>query len=329
MKAVKETFYNKDRIILGEAIPLEAPLAITVGVSGVCNLKCIFCSLNDPINPNPVKDIMSLEQFKKMIDELSLFQTKPKKISFAGNGEPLTNKNLIEMMQYVKDSGMFNSIEMFTNGVLLTPEMNLALIQAGLTNLVVSLEAIDDPTFHKVAGVAVDVQKLTDTLRHFYHNKENCNVYIKTVNIAVETPEKREDFYRIYGEIADNINIENVVGFTEYDKNSGQEMDTTVIPNKGIRKHCAHIFKNLNVYSNGDIVACCLSSADHKLGNLKDMNLFEAWNSKKLYQLRIDDLTNNKCDACKHCNPANASPHDSIDDYAEQIYERLISNHGK
>lgn len=327
MSADRETYFNKSRINLGEALPLEAPLAITIGVSGVCNLKCKFCSLNDPNNKDKISDIMKFEEFKKIIDDLSLFKTKPKKLAFIGAGEPLTNKSIVEMIRYAKATGYFNAIEMFTNAVLLTPTLTDGLVEAGLTNLVVSLEAIDDETFESIAGVPVNVELLTEQLKYFYQHKQSCNVYIKTMDIALDIPEKIEQFYKVFGAISDNINIENLVDFSDYENQHDESTVKTLVPDKGVQKVCTHIFKNIDIYSNGDVYVCCIGSKEHKLGNSKLDSLYDIWNSERLYQLRIADLTGDKCEFCKKCNPANISPHDNIDDYAEAILTRMIKQH--
>ncbi len=325
MKAINQTFFNQNRINIGEMAPLSAPLCLTVGVSGRCNLRCIFCILSSEKDETHVRDMMSFEVFKKMIDDAKNFQTKPKKLAFAGNGEPLMNKEIVKMIKYAHDTKMFQKIEIITNGVLLTPDLNLALIDAGLTNLTVSLEAIDDDTFERISRVRVDVQNLTDTLRHFYENKKQCNVYIKTVDIAVETPEKRQRFYDVYGTLCDYINIENIVELDGYDKNSTQfKNDVSILNGKGIRQACTHMFKNLIVYSNGMISACCTHlSSEFIVGNIKTDSIVDVWFGEKLKTLQMNNLSGKKLRACQNCNPANASPHDDIDAYAEEILKRL------
>lgn len=323
--AIKETYFNHNRINIGEMAPLGAPLSITVGVSGKCNLKCIFCGVNDPNDHTQIRDMMSFETFKKLIDDAKLFPVKPKKIGFIGNGEPLMNKDIVRMVKYAHDANIFNTIEIITNGVLLTPEMNLALIEAGLTNLSVSLEAIDDETFEKVARVKVNVNQLTETLRHFYEHKKQCNVYIKTVNIALDSEEKVNRFYEIYSPICDHINIETVVDLDGYDQKSTQLVNNvSILEGKGIRQVCTHLFKNLTVYSNGLISACCTHvSPEFTLGNIKTDSIVDVWNGKKLRILQKNNLSGNKLLACRTCNPANVSPHDDIDAYAEAILKRM------
>jgi radical SAM protein with 4Fe4S-binding SPASM domain len=68
-----------------------------------------------------------------------------------GIGEPLINKELPEMIRYLKNRGvyvLFNS-----NGTMLSPHIQRQLIESGLDEFRVSLDAADAEAFEKVRGL--------------------------------------------------------------------------------------------------------------------------------------------------------------------------------
>ena len=72
---IKSNFTNqvsKERISLGEQVPLITPLVIYVEVSSLCNLQCKFCP--HYIAPERLhKQHMEYDVFKKIIDDCREF----------------------------------------------------------------------------------------------------------------------------------------------------------------------------------------------------------------------------------------------------------------
>ena len=90
--------YNFDRELLGEAIPLEAPYVIYIESSSFCNLECKFCPQH--ISPGDlVKKNMSLDLFKKFVNDLKEFKGKPKLIRFCGTGDSYLIKILLILLK--------------------------------------------------------------------------------------------------------------------------------------------------------------------------------------------------------------------------------------
>jgi MoaA/NifB/PqqE/SkfB family radical SAM enzyme len=67
-----------------------------------------------------------------------------------GVGEPMLVKNLPDMIRYLKARGVYTLFN--TNGTLLTPRKQRELIETGLDELRVSLDAADAKTFLAVRG---------------------------------------------------------------------------------------------------------------------------------------------------------------------------------
>jgi radical SAM protein with 4Fe4S-binding SPASM domain len=318
--------YNVNRINLANAIPLPAPFIIQVEPSGFCNLRCIFCPVNDEhVQSYLKKDTMKLQTFIHLTDQCAQFTQKIKILRIIGAGEPLLNKNVPEMIAYAKQSGVFDKIEITTNGTLLKPELSDKLIQAGLDVLKISLEAIDDERFYEISGVSLQVKKIKENITYFYKNRNDCIVYIKTTDMAIKNEGERQAFFTEYGTICNYIFVENVTSlWPEYDV-TVQSNETRYGHNKCSEKSvCVLPFKLLSVTADGEVFPCC---ADWKrqlsLGNLHDTPLPEIWRCNKLLHVRLSLLNGKYKTPCSSCDFQKVSENDNIDCAKEEIINRL------
>lgn len=104
-------------------------------------------------------------------------------------------------------------------------------MKAGLDRIRISIEAIAAQGYYDIVGVKLNWNEFLDNLKYFYQHKGNCEVYIKTVDAAVETEEKKRIFYSTFENICDKISIEYIIpiwtGYNEIkddfdiDKNEG------------------------------------------------------------------------------------------------------------
>jgi len=81
--------------------------------------------------------VMDFEMYKSFIS--SLYNTGNRRITFAGIGEPLLHKNIVEAVAFANEKNMH--VRLTTNGSLLTEELMKDLIDAGLRDLSVSINA--------------------------------------------------------------------------------------------------------------------------------------------------------------------------------------------
>jgi MoaA/NifB/PqqE/SkfB family radical SAM enzyme len=114
-----------------------------------CNLECRTCMRN--VWDEPLGQ-MSSEMFSRIIDSLKAFSPPPT-LFFGGWGEPLAHPAIPEMVAQAKTLG--GSVELITNGTLLTKDMSRQLIEAGLDGLWVSLDGAKPESYADVRLGAV------------------------------------------------------------------------------------------------------------------------------------------------------------------------------
>lgn len=314
------------RTPLEKIIPLDTPFHIFVDPSAACNFSCKFCFNRDKSKTN--HKIMDYKVFEKIVKDIKLFPEKLKVLRLYKEGEPLLNKNLPDMIAYAKKMEVANSIDFTTNGSLLNPQKNLQLIKAGTDAINISVEGISSQRYWEISGVKIDFTEFVENIKHLYHNKEQCRILIKTNDINVKK-EEEEEFYNIFGDICDEIAIEQVVPIWNNVDISDIKVDfSSGIYNQEIKNVniCPYIFYSMAINSDGS-VSSCFSDWEHLniIGNVKEDSVYDIWNGKSLRNLRIAHLENNRSsyNVCADCKQLAFATIDNIDCYADSILKKF------
>jgi radical SAM protein with 4Fe4S-binding SPASM domain len=125
--------------------PLASPSEAYFEVANRCNSLCATCPLT--YSPQEAARHLSLDEFKILVDQLPSLR----RAVLQGIGEPLLNRDLPEMIRYLKQHGVY--VVFNTNATLLTRRRQLALIESGLDELRVSIDASTPETYRRVRGI--------------------------------------------------------------------------------------------------------------------------------------------------------------------------------
>jgi len=129
------------------AIVLKPPLprSLYLETTSRCNSLCETCILTFG-GREPQKDL-GWEEFRRVVDQFPTLD----RVLLHGVGEPLLNRDLVRMIVHLKERGatvLFNS-----NVITLGPRLRRQLIESGLDELRVSLDATTPATYARVRGV--------------------------------------------------------------------------------------------------------------------------------------------------------------------------------
>jgi MoaA/NifB/PqqE/SkfB family radical SAM enzyme len=172
------------------------PVCLYLEVTNRCNLLCETC-------PRTFEDLeppadMSWELFTSVIDQVPGIA----RVVMHGVGEPMLVKNLPEMIRYLKARGIYALFN--TNGTLLTPRRQRELIETGLDELRVSLDAADAKTFLAVRGkdffnrIVRNISSFTQLQREIGAEKPLVSMWLTGLK---ETIGQLPDFVRLAAEI--------------------------------------------------------------------------------------------------------------------------------
>ena len=140
-----------------DAAPDRLPRTLYVETTNRCNLRCRGCIQYRGSWEAP-RDL-TLVEFEEIVDQAS----GAERFMLHGIGEPLLNPQLPAMIQRVKTGGASAAIN--SNGTLLDRRMAEALIEAGLDELRLSLDAATPEGYAAVRGG--DFEALLGRIRAF------------------------------------------------------------------------------------------------------------------------------------------------------------------
>lgn len=286
-----------ERSILADVLPLDTPYVVHIDVASACNFECKFCfhSLEkDTLNELGFSpSIMNLELFKLAVDEIKEFPSTLSRLCLIRHGEALLNKNLPEMIHYAKESGVAEKINISTNGSLLNTAINNRLIESGLDEMLVSIEALSNKRYKEICGADVEFDKLVSNIEHYYKNKGDSTLYVKIVDYSLQEGDE-ERFHDIFDNISDKASVEYItpcfsgVDYTPLKEN----FDTNIMGDDFVDVSvCPQPFFQMHIFPNGNISVC---NADYNeklvFGNVKHDSLVDVWNGNELNRFRVMQL---------------------------------------
>ena len=256
----------------------DFPIHVDLELNTTCNLKCIMCFQSFD-TPKPRK--MEIELFKKIIDEGSEKGLCSIKTQY--RGEPLLNKNMPELVKYAKNKGvievMFN-----TNATLLTEEMAMGLIEAGLDKLICSVDGYTKEIYEQIRinanfeNVLINIKRLQSLKKKMESKKPIVRVQM------VDGPKNHhqiKEYMKFWGKLVEHVAIEEKLDWEAVDEDDTPLEDWV----------CAQLWQRLLVLADGDILPCCraIMGGNEKvevLGNAYKDLLENIWKGSRLSKLR-------------------------------------------
>jgi len=141
---------------------------------------------------------MSWDLFRSIVDQASGLV----RVVLHGVGEPMLVKHLPRMIRYLKERGIY--VLFNTNGTLLAPKKRRELIDTGLDELRVSLDAAEAATFRKVRGknmfdaIVRNVSEFTALQREIGATTPRVSLWLTGLK---ETVDQLPDFVRLAARI--------------------------------------------------------------------------------------------------------------------------------
>lgn len=333
MKAkIKPRIDLNNRTRLETVVPLNTPFIINIDPSDKCNFQCKFCPTGDrelmKRTHGRNHGFMDFNLYKKIIDDIGQFDHKVKVIRLYKDGEPLLNPHFADMVKYAKESGCCERVDTTTNASLLTPELSLKIISAGLDRINISIEGVSAAQYEDFSQCKIDFEQLVQNVTFLYENKKQCEMIVK-INGDILTEAQKEAFYNIFGNIADGVFIESIMDcwptfeLEKVEVNQergiyGQKIEEAMV--------CPYVFYSFAVNSNGTYSLCFLDwSRKLLLGDAKNISVKDAWQSQTMQEYRKMFLRGERKNhsICGDCGQLRQGQPDNIDAFAQEILKNL------
>lgn len=249
------------------------PTDIVVETSAVCNARCIMCPQGKFKRPPFMDD----DEFCNIIDQCvgrGLVQ-----VSFSFYGEPLMDQRLEERVAYVSSKLPETHIIMFTNGSLLTKERSEGLLNAGMREVIFSIDSLDKKTYESIR-VGLDFDTVMRNLRDFRAiNDAMGNPALLRIHMTA-MPRNNAEAAKM--RTLDGISVS--VGPCDGRGKEGREPHYGSLRTKG---PCDVLWNSLIVMTDGTAVMCCQDfSPSVPMGNVFEEGVEGVFNNAKYTKCR-------------------------------------------
>ena len=333
MKAQNNT-YDMNRVRLRECVPLDTPFQFCIEPTFLCNFRCNYCmhaASKDELEKHGFSfSSMSWDMFELILNQLTEFPRKIKKVTFSGFGEPLLDKRLPEMIRRIKEEDITEKILVISNGVLLTSELWTELVSAGLSEIKISIQGMSADKYKKICEATINFEEFLKMLTYAYKHRGNCIVRIKIADAALDVGEDKL-FYEKFGSICDYIAIEHIYEqfkFVDYEGKleSGYKNNRFGYDFKPINV-CSALFFKMNVLQDGRITFGYPDGVTFEGFSVGKKSLYDVWNSPERYVFLTDNLTGNYDNRkdCRSCTrwAYSVVPEDLLDGHEAEILTRM------
>lgn len=259
-KEYRRRWYENPKNFIVEEFPIDLDIEVT----DRCNLRCTFCDKLPLLTKDQIGDI-DFALYKKIVDEGAEKGLCAVKLSY--RGEPLLHKKIAEMISYAKKKNIID-IYFNTNGMLLTREMSLKLMDAGLDRISISIEGTDPVKFERERRGAkfYQIMRNVDTLLELREQKGYCHpkVRIQTVRLPGLDLNKYKEFWQAHCDEVAAIDYKEAVhrNINLIDENWA----------------CPQLWQRMTIEWDGTIIPC--NNDDFRFlspGNVKEMTIEECW----------------------------------------------------
>ena len=174
------------------AVADHEPVCLYLETTNRCNLLCTTCPRTyEQLEPEAD---MPWELFTSLIDQYPNIA----RVVLHGIGEPMLVKDIAQRVKYLKDRGIY--VLFNTNGTLLNAANGRALIDAGLDELRVSLDAAESEVYQMVRGKDF-FAKIVENVGNFTKMQKELNAPKPRVSLWLtglrETVDQLPNFVRL------------------------------------------------------------------------------------------------------------------------------------
>ena len=163
----------------------DGPKVVFIEVTNRCNLLCQTCP-RTYFDREPLKSL-SLDEFISIAEQFPNME----RALLHGIGEPLLNRELPEIIKYLKGRNV--EVIINSNGTLLTPQWQEKLIESGLDQYRCSIDGAKDETYARIRGADL-LPKLRRGLAGLVETKKRLGVHKPIVSIwCVATHENLQE----------------------------------------------------------------------------------------------------------------------------------------
>lgn len=300
-----ERAHIEDRVGASIEGALRFPRYFQIETTRLCNARCPFCAIEKWDKSTP---FMSDDLFAKIVEEMAPHADWIRILNVQKAGEPLLDKKIYQRIRMLKEIGI-RCVNMSTNASALTEENARKLLEAGLDELMMSIDSVERESYEKLR-VGLDYDTVLANIRRFFSLRDelrpNLIIRVRAVSLGdikdAETQARLqawEEFWQPLRKPHDRIYMKrahtwgNQVEWGDAIRNYSDVYHPCILP-----------FSTMQICSSGKVALCPQDfDAVHDLGNIKDHSIEEIWRGEAMQNIRRLHLSGerNAIAMCRGC----------------------------
>ena len=299
--------------LFGSVRIVHKPMFVSVEPASVCQLHCPECPVGRAQRTDRFADrrqtYMSLDLFRRVLAEVKKTAWV---IQFYFQGEPLLHKDLPQMIREAHDEGLFTIVS--TNAQAMTTELAEALIAAGLSRIIISMDGLTQDSYgaYRIGG---SVEKCKEALRLLRAAKERLHGRTM-IELQCLRLRSNEHEWKAFKAQYKALGADRLVFKTAqlYDYADGHPLMPTEVRysryvkgadghyhRRSLRRGCMRVWSGVVVTTTGEVLPCCYDKAHaYAYGNIMGASLAELFGNEKANAFRLSALKEQPT-ICKEC----------------------------
>ncbi len=262
------------------------PRVYQIELTNHCPMVCNTCPRTEDMT-RPLGH-MEARLFRKIIDETRWYTGK---VILHHMGESLVHPEIGDLIRYATDRGLKTHLSV--NPVLLNEGKIRALVDNGLSWLVLSLDGVTSETSRRIRGpAAANVDLAEKNVMNLIRHKRNRRS--KTPLLEMQIVKSKQNLHEIDAYVRkwtvdgiDRVTVKSYVTWGGQDERinalKAEPTDVAVIR----RVTCVRPWESLMVLWDGRVVPCCFDyDGAFVIGDLNHETIREIWNNARMRFLR-------------------------------------------
>lgn len=260
---------------------LKSLLNIYIEPTNLCNLNCTFCARGHM--EREIKRL-TLHSFQRILEHLP----SGSYLTLTGNGEPLLNPQIYEMIRYASNAGMF--VSSITNATALIDQNQDKLIDSGVSRIQISFQSMNPVAYEAVMQNA-NFRKTLENVLSFIKKTRTLQkkIFISVCTVKVEESKRYAAISKKFWEKMpiDNYYEGELLSLQSDSSAYGQckvEDSENYLP-------CATPWIAVKVNADGSVNPCVHDfSSKYSIGNVNENSLVSILNTDKAKRFRAASL---------------------------------------
>ena len=285
--------------VIRDRITPEFPLVLNIEPTNNCNSRCYYCPRERMIGAQGTH-YLPLERFQRIIDQIG--ERRLIMLNLHKDGEPLLHRDLPAMVDYARQKKAAQVIHLNTNGTLLTTSIGRGIIEQGIDDITVSVDAAREETYRKCKGLT-GLARLEDGIRKTIEYRDAIDsptrIRVKIMEFGEVSADEIALFYEKWQGVADEVQVTGVHSW------SGAIENLAVTDEQSEKRYpCGLLWYMLAVNSNGKVSVCNVDwDYSGVVGDLATSDIAGIWNGPAMKAVRRAHLAGiwNCPSVCQDC----------------------------